>query len=310
VNTAEILLIAGVAIGLSFAAMLLVSGGPKRRVLMERLQAYQGPEVSDYTPHAKRGSALWSGFLGPLTERMGHRMQLKAFQSQIVEIQNQLEVAGNPAGMSPEGVVALMLLMAVAGTGLGLLLGFGYVGDPTQAMLLTVAFGGMGLYAPRMWLGRRVRERRQEILEAMPNSLDLLTLSVEAGLGFDAALQRVAEKYNNSLADEFNKVLAEMKLGRTRKDSLLAMGERVQVDEISSFVTAIVQSSELGASLADTLRVQAEDMRRRRRQRAEEKGNQAPLKMLFPMVGCIFPALFVVLLGPAVIQVAHQFTQK
>ena len=123
-------------------------------------------------------------------------------------------------------------------------------------------------------------------------------------------MQRVSEKYANSLAQEFGKVLQEMQLGRSRKEALLAMAERIQVDEIGSFVTAIVQSSELGASLADTLRVQSEDMRRRRRQRAEEKGNQAPLKMLFPMVGCIFPSLFVVLLGPAIIQVAHQFAQK
>jgi tight adherence protein C len=160
---------------------------------------------------------------------------------------------------------------------------------------------------PQMMLSRRIKKRQKEILLAMPSALDLLTISVEAGLSFDAALTRVAEKYKNALSQEFNQLLNEVRLGRPRLEALDDLGKRCKVEELSNFVQAIIQSEQLGVGVANVLRIQSEEIRRRRRQRAEEQGQKAPLKMLFPMVGCIFPTLFIVLLGPAVIEVAHEF---
>jgi tight adherence protein C len=158
-----------------------------------------------------------------------------------------------------------------------------------------------------MTISRRIKKRQKQILLALPSALDLLTISVEAGLAFDAALARVTEKYKNVLSAEFNQVLNEVRLGRPRLEALDDMGRRNKVEELNNFLQAIIQSEQLGVGIANVLRIQSEEIRRRRRQRAEEAGQKAPIKMLIPMIGCIFPTLFIVLLGPAVIQVGKTF---
>jgi tight adherence protein C len=178
------------------------------------------------------------------------------------------------------------------------------------SILGPVVGGVLGYLVPQSMVSRKIRARQKDILLSLPNALDLLTISVEAGLGFDAAMARVTEKYHNTLAMEFTRVLNEVRLGRPRMEALDDMGKRNKVDDLNNFVQAIIQSEQLGVGIANVLRIQSEEMRRRRRQRAEEQGQKAPLKMLFPMVGCIFPTLFIVLLGPAVIKVFDQFTSK
>jgi tight adherence protein C len=168
----------------------------------------------------------------------------------------------------------------------------------------------IGYLLPDATLSRRIRARQKDILLALPSALDLLTISVEAGLGFDAALGRVCDKYRNALASEFNQVLNEIRLGRPRIEALDDMARRNKVDELNGFIQAIIQSEQLGVGIANVLRIQSEEIRRRRRQRAEETGQKAPLKMLFPMACCIFPTLFVVLLGPAALQVLQEFGVK
>src|ERR671937_127072 len=164
-------------------------------------------------------------------------------------------------------------------------------------------------------LTARMAKNRQTLLQnklrlALPNALDLLTISVEAGLGFDAAIGRLVEKFHNALTDEFAQVLNEIRLGRPRLEALDDMGRRSGVEELHTFIQALIQSEQLGVGIAKVLRIQSEEMRRRRRQRAEEQAAQAPLKMLFPMIGCIFPTLFIVLMGPAVIIIIHTFQHK
>ncbi len=165
----------------------------------------------------------------------------------------------------------------------------------------------VGYLVPSSTISRRIRKRQKEILLALPSALDLLTISVEAGLAFDAALSRVTDKYHNALSCEFTQVLNEVRLGRPRLEALDEMGRRNKVEELNNFLQAIIQSEQLGVGIANVLRIQSEEIRRRRRQRAEEAGQKAPIKMLIPMIGCIFPTLFIVLLGPAVIQVGKQF---
>jgi len=176
-----------------------------------------------------------------------------------------------------------------------------------NALLYTVLGGGIGYVLPGIWLGQQIRKRKNNLIKALPDALDLLTISVEAGLAFDSAMQRVAEKWDNELSREFRKVLSDVRLGRVRRDALKDMVARCGVDDIQTFIAAVIQAEQLGVSISKILRVQSDQMRIRRRQRAEEKAHQAPIKMLFPMVFLIFPALFVVILGPAVPKLYDSF---
>ncbi len=166
-------------------------------------------------------------------------------------------------------------------------------------VLITAIAGILGYFLPVVWLILRIRGRQSRILRALPDALDLLTISVEAGLGFDAAMSRVVDKWKNELTEAFARVLIEIQMGTLRREALRSMADRAEVQELTSFVAAIIQADQLGVSLARVLRIQSEQMRIRRRQRAEELAHQAPIKMMFPLVFLIFPALFIVLLGPA-----------
>jgi tight adherence protein C len=161
---------------------------------------------------------------------------------------------------------------------------------------------------PVMWLGRRIAARKKAITKALPDALDLLCISVEAGLAFDLALQRVADKWDDELSREFRRVLKDMQLGRSRREALKDLADRTGVDDVQTFTAAVIQADQLGVSMSKILRIQSDQMRVRRRQRAEELAQQAPIKMLFPMVFLIFPALFVVILGPAVPRIFSSFS--
>jgi len=151
-----------------------------------------------------------------------------------------------------------------------------------------------------VWLSSRIKARQKEIQKAMPDSLDLLVISVEAGLGFDAAVQRLTEKADHALAREFRRMLAEIKMGRARREALRDLVGRTEVPDLNTFASAIIQADQLGVSVSRVLAVQSEQIRLLRRQRAEEAAATAPLKMLFPMVLLIFPSMFVVILGPSI----------
>jgi tight adherence protein C len=243
----------------------------------------------------------------PTLDRWGRRLAARNSQQRTQALQEKLNLAGRPWGLTVGGFLVLriiaVILIGFAGLAASALLGW------TMPELLAGPLVGMviGYLVPDAELSRRIRTRQKDILLALPSALDLLTISVEAGLGFDAALGRVCEKYHNALAAEFNQVLNEIRLGRPRLEALDDMARRNKVDELNSFIQAVIQSEQLGVGIANVLRIQSEEIRRRRRQRAEEAGQQAPLKMLFPMACCIFPTLFVVLLGPAALQVLSEF---
>ena len=165
---------------------------------------------------------------------------------------------------------------------------------------ISLAIGAvLGYYLPVLWLKQKVDARRAAIQKGLPDAMDLLVIAVDAGLGFDAALARVTDKYKNALSDMFAKVLREVSLGRPRLEAMDEMGRSSGVDDLHNFIQAIIQSEQFGTGIGKILRIQADEMRRKRRQRAQEKAAQATLKMMLPMVGCIFPTLWIVLLGPA-----------
>ncbi len=220
--------------------------------------------------------------------------------------QHQLDLAGNPYELSR--YLAIRVLAAVLCGALALALFFVTQQLPlVQRGLLLVAVAGLGYYYPVFSLKRKVSQRQHEIVRSLPDALDLLTICVEAGLGFDAAMARVAEKWDNELSQAFTRVLQEINLGKLRREALREMADRMEVPDVSTFVAAIIQAGQLGVSIARVLRIQADQMRVRRRQRAEEMARSASIKILPPVAFLIFPALLIVLLGPSAITLMIAF---
>jgi len=181
-------------------------------------------------------------------------------------------------------------------------------GLPAQQQVIALfLMVGLGFFDPDAWLSRKNEERQSEMLRALPDVLDLLVISVEAGLGFDSALQRVVATVPGPLSEEFYRMLQETRVGVSRRDAMRHLMDRTDLDELRSFLLAMLQAEAFGVTIARVLRVQADEMRVKRRQRAQEKAFAAPVKIVFPLVFCIFPALFVVLLGPAAIQIMNAF---
>jgi tight adherence protein C len=220
----------------------------------------------------------------------------------IARTEARLERAGYPGGLRGADWVGVKLLVAIV-LGIVLLIVGLLLGGLTLGFLFGVVGLIFGYVIPEYWLGKRISKRSLDMVLQLPDCLDLLIISVEAGLGFDAALAKVVEKMAGPLVDEFRQALAEVRMGRTRRDSLRDVAKRADARPISNFIGAIVQAEQLGVPIARVLQVQSQQLRIERRQRAEEAAAKAPIKMLFPMVGCIFPTIFIVILGPAVITV-------
>jgi tight adherence protein C len=165
----------------------------------------------------------------------------------------------------------------------------------------------MGFFGPEASLSRSIDDRRKEMEKTLPDIIDLLVISVEAGLGFEAAMGRVVQNVPGELSKEFSRTLQETRVGVARQDALRGMVERTDVDDLNSFILSLIQADQFGVSISRMLRVQAEEMRIRRRQRIQEKAFKAPVKMIFPMMFCIFPSIFIVIIGPAVISITEVF---
>jgi tight adherence protein C len=244
----------------------------------------------------------------PLMSKISSTISRRMPRQSMERLRQQLEMAGNPGNMQPGAFVVLQWATTVLVGGLGFVIFRRQ--SLNRMILLTLALALFGYFLPRLWLNRRIQARQKAILKALPDAIDLLTISVEAGLGFDLALQRVVEKWNNDLSREFARVLSDVRLGKSRRDALRELVGRTGVPDLSTFVAAVIQAEQLGVSIAKILRVQSDQLRVRRRQRAEELAHQAPVKMLFPLVFLIFPSMFVVILGPAVPIVYNAFFAK
>jgi tight adherence protein C len=249
--------------------------------------------------------------LRPLVARLSRAGSRLGSASSAETSERRLAMAGNPGDLKLSDWIGVKLLVGIV-TGvilfflLGVLL---FSGSWTNPIILVerLMFGllgvGIGYLLPEFWLGNKIKARQKVILKMIPDTLDLLTISVRAGLGFDAALAKVVEKTPGPLTDEFRRALAEVRVGKSRRDALRDMVPRTQVAPLSNFIGAIIQAELLGVSISKVLQVQSEQLRIERRQRAEEQAARAPIKMLFPLVGCIFPSLFLVILGPAFISI-------
>jgi tight adherence protein C len=218
-------------------------------------------------------------------------------------------MAGSPIGWNADRVLASKVGGLAAGALAGVLL---VVGLPLPWGVQVVGVLGLcllGYFLPNIVLINKLQRRQAQIRRALPDSIDLLTISVEAGLGFDAALAHVSRNTTGPLAEEFYRTLQEVQLGRSRSEAMRNLADRSTVPELSTFVLAMVQADVFGISVANVLRIQSREMRKKRRQLAEERAMKVPIKVLFPVLFCIFPALFVVILGPAIMRVAAAFSQ-
>ncbi len=229
---------------------------------------------------------------------------------QVSRIRHRLELAGNPPQWDVDRVLALKMLGMIAGTLLAVAVSLLLGAVPLTLFGVAVAAAVAGYFGPNMALYQISYNRSQLIRRELPDALDLLSISVEAGLAFDAAVSQVARKSTGPLAQEFFRVLQEMQIGLGRSDAMRALSERTDVAELRSFVTAMVQADSFGIPISAVLRVQAREMRVKRSQRAEEVAQKVPVKILFPLIFCILPALFVVILGPAAISIFHSFSGR
>jgi len=229
---------------------------------------------------------------------------------QVARIRSKLELAGNPAGWDIDRFLALNTLGLIAGFAVGLAVGL-LLGLGLPPLLgVTIALCVTGYFTPNMILYQNAYDRREQMRRELPDALDLLTISVEAGLSFDAGVSQVARNTSGPLAEEFFRVLQEMQIGLGRSEALRALGERTDLPELRGFVTSMVQADSFGIPIAAVLRVQAREMRVKRSQRAEEMAQKVPVKILFPLIFCILPALFVVILGPAAITIFESFSGR
>lgn len=250
---------------------------------------------------------LFTRVLGPMLDSMGKAMMRITPGELLATLESKIIKAGNPANMAVKDWLNIQALLVIGLPVLTLSVGKYFSLPAGNLLLFILAEVAMGFVLPGFILGKMIKARQKIILNSLPDVLDLLTVSVEAGLGFDGALLKVVDKKPGPLASEFEKVLQEIKVGRQKKDALRDMAKRIDLEDLTTFVGAIVQADQFGVGIANVLRIQAEQMRQKRRQRAQEKAMKAPVKMLIPMVLFIFPTLFIVLLGPVVIQLMDQF---
>lgn len=279
----------------------LVGSQESARARLESLWAQPAQQEEDVA-RMSLTQRLVSPMMGTLVGQLRRAMPTAMLEG----LQQRLVVAGEP--MTLNGFLTFQLLTTGAFFFLPVLLIVGGMLKLSLVMVLVVAGSGiLGFALPHLWLNQRSGQRRNQIIKSLPDSFDLITTCVEAGLGLDAALARLAERVEGPFADELRRTLREISLGRARSDSMKELGERTGVPDLITFVNSIIQAEQMGSSVGTVLRVQADQLRVRRRQRAEEQAYRAPIKMIFPLILCIFPTLFIVILGPAVITIMRDF---
>ncbi|HET6845664.1 MAG TPA: type II secretion system F family protein [Anaerolineales bacterium] len=305
------------AVGVLIGVVVLIVAG----VRASRGNEEQDPLMARLAEAAQRGDSVASleeiemqqpfteRVLLPFLQRIGELSTRFTPQKALEDTTRKLEIAGNPGRIDAATFLASRFIAATFLGGLMLLIGllapnrwaFG------QVLLVVIIFTVIGFFIPQLWLQSRINARQLDIRRALPDALDLLTICVEAGLGLEAAMSKVADKWQNQLSLALLRAIREIQLGKARRDAMRDMADRIGLSEMTSFVAAIIQSETLGVSLSKVLRIQSDQMRVRRRQLAEERARQAPVKMILPLAFLIFPSILIILLTPAGIQLSRAF---
>jgi tight adherence protein C len=301
------LLFIGIGILIVIGAIVLVAIGMRESTGEDPMQA----RLADYAARGETATLEEIELSQPLSERVVLPLARKfgeialrfTPQNALQTTQKKIELAGSPRGLEPTVFWTIRFITAVfVGALMAFLMTIG-LRNWTWGTKILIIFGFviLGFYMPQLFLESKIQRRQKSVRRAMPDALDLLTICVEAGLGFDGAMQKVYEKWDNELSLAFGRVLREIQLGKLRREALRDMADRLGVAEMTSFVAAVIQSEQLGVSMAKVLRIQSDQMRIKRRQLAEEEAHKAPIKMLIPMALLIFPSICIVLMAPAVL---------
>jgi tight adherence protein C len=294
-----------VVLATSIAALAFVVGSVSAeradvRESLRRLEGYQIQDVRDQEMLAPISERVFTPLLDGLSG-VARRFTPAGFGEGVAA---KLVFAGSPPNLNVDKILVMKLLGIVSVLVWGpLVIALGFQG--LLALVAIALLWGASFLYPDVLINRKIDERQKEISRKLPDVLDLLVISVEAGLGFEQALDRTCTAVPGALSDEFRRMLHEIRIGSSRADALRAMAERTSVAELRAFILAMLQADTFGVSISRLLRSQADEMRIRRRLRAQEQAQKAPVKMLFPLVFCIFPSIFVVIIGPAFIQISR-----
>jgi len=302
---------------LFLAVVLFASAFVILRLALAKTQTQTGLErsIASLEQMSANPSSLTEDLEQPFADRVLEPLQARALElgrrltggDKAERIRHKLDLAGNPRDMSVDRVVSLKVMAAVVLALCGLAYATLISAGPLVYLALGAGGAGIGFVAPDLYLYQKAYERSEEVRRTLADAVDLLTISVEAGLGFDAALQQVSRNTTGPLAEEFSRVLREMQLGKGRSDSLRALSDRTNVDDLKAFVGSMVQADAFGISISQVLRVQSGEMRIKRRQHAEKRAQQVPVKIMIPLILCVLPCLMTVVMGPAIINVIRQF---
>lgn len=275
-------------------------------VIEERLNQYGHREITSLT-ELELEQPFQDRVLFPILRRFSRIGRRLTPRSAMDNLRQELIEAGSPSGIGAAEYLGIRVATAISLSGIVLLMFVLGGADLLLGLGLSAFMLLLGYMLPGYWLKSRISKRKKSVQMSLPDAIDLLTISVESGLGFDPALSRVIEKWDNELTREFGRMLSEIRMGKSRREAMREMAQRINVDDLNVFTSSMIQADQLGVSISQVLRVQSQQMRMRRRQRAEEQAHKAPVKMLFPMVFLIFPSLYIVLLGPAIPRLLETF---
>jgi tight adherence protein C len=301
--------IIGVLVFLAVASLILGLTRRSPSLIEARMQDFRTRTVNTVEGEADLSVPFSERVLLPGVEALANAATSVLPARVLANIEKQLVRAGSPMSLNAYVVFWMISVFLISGLMLAaVVVVWGAVG--IQQALVVLGFAAVGWMTPGLWLKGRLGARQKLVIKSLPDALDLVTTCVEAGLGLDAALARVAEKSSGPLADELTRMLREVAMGKLRREALTELADRIGVEELTSFINAIIQAEQLGVGIAQVLRVQSDQMRTRRRQRAEKTAHEAPIKMIFPLVLFIFPAFMLVILGPAAIRIATSLTGR
>lgn len=276
--------------------------------VLERLRALQMAPPEDEEDILKQ--PFLKRTVGPLAKRLAATLGQVAPARVLRRIEDRLVKAGNPRNLKPGDLLVLQGTLGLLTLGASILIFRFMEISAIRVAVISLALGAVAMYLPLFYLSRLSIKRQQDIRRSLPDVMDFLVISLEAGLTFDLALLRVVEKFRGTAGEEFQRALREIQLGKPRKDALQDMANRVGIEELSFLVNAIVQAEQLGVGLSNVLRLQADLMREKRQQSIEEQAMKAPIKMLFPLIFFIFPSIFVIILGPAILNILKIFSGR
>lgn len=268
--------------------------------LQKRLAEYGDRTLPQSLEEIELSLPFQDRVLKPIFNQMAELINRLTPERQIDDTRRQLELAGHPNNLDATGFLGLRIGATILFGALAFLI-FIVLAPQPNGILYVIGGVALGFFLPSLWLKSQISRRQDHITKKLPDALDLLTICVEAGLGFDAAMGKIYEKWDDPLSTAFGRVLQEIQLGKLRREALRDMAQSMDVPDVTGFVAAVVQAEQLGVSMSRILRVQSDQMRVKRRQRAQEKAQQAPVKMMIPMVLLIFPSIWIVLLGPSLI---------